>query len=318
MRRRSSFPIADNWADSSLFEIPIPLTADNAIGAGRVALILEYDGSAYHGWQLQKSGVPSVEAALTKAVSKVANETVDLVCAGRTDAGVHGSYQVVHFDTGAVRELRSWVMGINTALPPGIAVHWAGNAPEPFHARFSAVYRRYRYVIFNGPVRPALLAPQVSWTFRALNERLMQEAAHQLEGEHDFSAFRAAGCQSRSPWRFVEFVRVQRRGDYVVMDVQANAFLHHMVRNFAGALMAVGQGKYPVSWVGDVLAGQDRRLAGVTAPPGGLYLVDVGYPDEFGIPSASCGPSFVRPWFDDGDNAPVTPSWIHRKPRTRS
>ena len=297
-----------------MFQTPVPLTTDNAIGQGRVALVLEYDGAAYHGWQLQKSGVPSVEAELTRAVSKVANEPVDLVCAGRTDAGVHGSYQVVHFDTQAERDRRSWVMGINTALPASIAVHWAGNAPEPFHARFSAVYRRYRYVIFNSPVRPALLAPQVSWTFRPLDENRMQKAAGHLEGEHDFSAFRAAGCQSRSPWRFVEFVRVRRRGDYVVIDVQANAFLHHMVRNFAGALMAVGQGRYPPEWIAEVLAGQDRRKAGVTAPSAGLYLVDVGYPASFAIPGASCGPSFIRPWFSDADNAPVAPSWVHRKP----
>ena len=301
-----------------MFQTPVPLTTDNAIGQGRVALVLEYDGAAYHGWQLQKSGVPSVEEALTPAVSKVANEAVELVCAGRTDAGVHGAYQVVHFDTRAVRNLRSWVMGINTALPRGIVVHWAGSAPAPFHARFSAVYRRYRYVIFNGPVRPALLASQVSWNFRPLDEKLMQEAAHKLEGEHDFSAFRAAGCQSRSPWRFVEFVRVHRRDDFVVIDVQANAFLHHMVRNFAGALMAVGQGRYPPDWLGEVLTGGDRRLAGVTAPAGGLYMVDVGYPEEFGIPTARCGPAFARPWFNGTDNAPVAPSWVHRKPRTPS
>lgn len=300
-----------------MFRTPVPLTTDNRIGQGRVALVLEYDGAAYHGWQLQKSGVASVEAALTRAVGKVANQPVDLVCAGRTDAGVHGSYQVVHFDTDVIRDRRSWVMGINTALPPSIAVHWAGNAPEPFHARFSAVYRRYRYVIFNGPVRPALLAPQVSWTFRPLDEVAMQEAAGYLEGEHDFSAFRAAGCQSRSPWRFVEFVRVSRRGDFVVIDVQANAFLHHMVRNFAGALMAVGQGRYTPDWVGGVLAGADRRRAGVTAPANGLYLVDVGYPEAFGIPAADCGPAFARPWFDARENAPVPPSWVHRKPDRR-
>ncbi|SFR46425.1 tRNA pseudouridine38-40 synthase [Marinobacter daqiaonensis] len=301
-----------------MFQTPVPLTTDKPIGQGRVALVLEYDGAAYHGWQFQKSGVPSVETELTRAVSKVADEPVELVCAGRTDAGVHASYQVVHFETRALRNLRSWVMGINTALPANIAVHWAGDAPEPFHARFSAVYRRYRYVIFNGPVRPALLPSQVSWTFRPLDAGLMHEAAQMLTGDHDFSAFRAAGCQSRSPRRFVEFIRIDRRGDFVVMDVQANAFLHHMVRNFAGALMAVGQGKYPPPWIGEVLAGQDRRLAGVTAPPGGLYLVDVGYPDHFGIPSALCGPTFVRPWFDDAANGPVTPSWIHQKQRTLS
>ncbi len=296
-----------------MFQSPVPLSSDNAIGQGRVALVLEYDGAAYHGWQSQKSGLPTVEAELTRGVSKVADEPVNLVCAGRTDAGVHGSYQVVHFDTHAIRDRRSWVMGINTALPRSLVVHWAGNVSPSFHARFSAVYRRYRYVIFNGPVRPALLAPQVSWTFRPLDVDSMQTAARHLEGEHDFSAFRAAGCQSRSPWRFVEFVRVFRRGDFVVIDVQANAFLHHMVRNFAGALMAVGQGRQPPDWVAEALSGRDRRKAGVTAPPAGLYLVDVGYPRDAGIPEASCGPSFLRPWFDDSENAPVAPSWIHQK-----
>ncbi|MBS8239044.1 tRNA pseudouridine(38-40) synthase TruA [Marinobacter lipolyticus] len=295
-----------------MFLNALALTTDNAIGDGRVVLALEYDGRSFHGWQLQKSGVRSVEAELTRAVSRVANQPVDLVCAGRTDAGVHAGYQVVHFDTPAVRNLRSWVMGINTALPDDIAVHWAGNGVGDFHARFSATYRRYRYVIYNSPVRPGIQRGQVSWTFRPLDAERMNEAAQDLCGEHDFSSFRAAGCQSRSPHRFMEHVTVSRKGDFVVIDVQANAFLHHMVRNIAGALMAVGNGERPVSWIREILEARDRKVAGVTAPPFGLYLVDVGYPDRFQIPSALCGPGFVRPWFERDCNAPRPPSWTHR------
>jgi tRNA pseudouridine38-40 synthase len=296
-----------------LFLYPQELTTDNAIGAGRVALAFEYDGRGFHGWQLQKSGVRSVEAELTKAVEKVANHDVNLVCAGRTDTGVHASYQIAHFETSAVRPLRSWVMGINTALPFDIAVHWAGNAREDFHARFSAVYRRYRYVIYNSPVRPGIQRGQVSWTFRELDAELMHDAAQALVGEHDFSSFRAAGCQSRTPIRFLEQIKVTRKANFVVIDVQANAFLHHMVRNIAGALMAVGAGHQSSCWIHDILLAKDRRLAGVTAPPHGLYLVDVGYPDGFGIPAAECGPGFLRPWFSPPENSPVRPTHIHPK-----
>lgn len=296
-----------------MFLYPQELTTDNAIGGGRVALAFEYDGRKFHGWQLQKSGVRSVEAELTKAVSRVADHPINLVCAGRTDTGVHASYQIAHFETHAVRNLRSWVMGINTALPFDIAVHWAGNTSEDFHARFSAVYRRYRYVIYNSPVRPGIQRGQVSWTFRELDAERMHEAAQSLVGEHDFSSFRAAGCQSRTPIRFLEQIKVTRKANFVVIDVQANAFLHHMVRNIAGALMAVGSGKQSLSWIHDILAAKDRTLAGVTAPPHGLYLVDVGYPDSFEIPPAECGPGFARPWFSVVDNSPVQPTHIHPK-----
>ena len=289
------------------------LTTDTPIGNGRVALAFEYDGRAFHGWQMQKSGVRSVEGELARAVSRVADQPVELVCAGRTDAGVHASYQIAHFDTGSVRNLRSWVMGINTALPDDIAVHWAGQGVDDFHARFSAVYRRYRYIIYNHPVRPGILRGQVSWTFRPLDTEVMHRAAQVLVGEHDFTSFRAAGCQSRTPVRFLEQISVTRRGSFIVIDVQANAFLHHMVRNIAGALMAVGQGLQSPEWIDEVLASRDRRLAGVTAPPDGLYLVDVGYPSEYGIPSAECGPGFVSPWFQNDDNRPIEPTHIHPK-----
>ena len=294
------------------------LTTDNVIGSGRVALAFEYDGRGFHGWQLQKSGVRSVEAELTRAVARVANHPVELVCAGRTDAGVHASYQIAHFDTPSVRNLRSWVMGINTALPEDISVHWAGNGVGDFHARFSATYRRYRYIIYNHPVRPGIQRGQVSWTFRPLDAERMHEAAQVLTGEHDFSSFRAAGCQSRTPIRFLERISVTRKRDFVVIDVQANAFLHHMVRNIAGALMSVGSGKQRPEWIREILIARDRKAAGVTAPPHGLYLVDVGYPEELGIPAAECGPGFLRPWFSRAENRPVTPTHIHVKQRIPS
>lgn len=290
-----------------------PLTTETPTGNGRVVIIFEYDGRNFHGWQLQKSGVRSVESELAKAVSKVADHPVELVCAGRTDARVHASFQVAHFDTASVRNVRSWVMGINTALPDDITVHWAGKGVEDFHARFSAVYRRYRYVILNRPVRPGIQRGQVSWTFRPLDVARMNNAAQSLVGEHDFSAFRAAGCQSRTPVRYLERISVTRSADFVVIDVQANAFLHHMVRNIAGALMAVGCAKQSEHWIAEILAGKDRKLAGVTAPPDGLYLVDVGYPDRYGIPRALCGPGFVTPWFSTDENSPIEPTHIHPK-----
>ncbi len=298
-----------------MFQQPQALTTDKAIGEGRVALAFEYDGRNFHGWQFQKSGVRTVEDELNRAVARVANHPVDLVCAGRTDTGVHASYQVAHFETSSVRTLRSWVMGINTALPRDIAVHWAGPCIGDFHARFSAFYRRYRYIIYSHPVRPGIQQGQVSWTYYPLDTGKMHEAAQYLVGEHDFSAFRASGCQSRSPVRFLEAISVTRKGHFVIIDVQANAFLHHMVRNIAGALMAVGRDDKRVEWIHDILESKDRRLAGVTAPPHGLYLVDVGYPAEFGIPAVECGPAFAAPWFSQEENRPVQPSHIHRKQR---
>ncbi|MBS3803351.1 MAG: tRNA pseudouridine(38-40) synthase TruA [Oleiphilaceae bacterium] len=269
------------------------------MGNGRVAIVFEYDGASFRGWQYQKSGIATVEKALNLAVARVANHPVELVCAGRTDAGVHASYQVVHFETPSVRSLRSWVMGINTALPRSVCAHWAGNVDEDFHARFSAVFRRYRYLIYNHPVRPGIMRAQVSWQFRPLDHSIMNDAAQALIGEHDFSAFRAAGCQARTPNRKLQAIAVTRHDDFLVIDVQANAFLHHMVRNIAGALMAVGTGERPAHWIHEILQQRDRRLAGVTAPPDGLYLVDVGYPASFGLPLSRPGPGFARPWFEN-------------------
>lgn len=302
-----------------MFLEPQQLTTEHAIGNGRVAIAFEYDGHGFHGWQLQKSGVRSIQAELTDAVSKVANHRVDLVCAGRTDTGVHASYQIAHFETPSVRTLRSWVMGINTALPGEIVVHWAGNGPKDFHARFSAFYRRYRYVICNTAVKPGIQRGQVSWSFRPLDAGRMHESAQALVGEHDFSSFRAAGCQSRTPIRFLERISVSRINEFVVIDIQANAFLHHMVRNIAGALIAVGVGQQSVGWVHEILEAKDRTVAGVTAPPHGLYLVDVGYPETCLVPAADCGPSFLRPWFAPEVNHPIAPTHIHpRQPVPQS
>ena len=272
---------------------PPELTTTELIGPGTVALVVEYDGSAFHGWQNQKGKVRSVDGVLRDAVSAVANAGVDTVCAGRTDAGVHASYQVVHFDSPVCRPLRSWVLGINSNLPRDVRVQWAGRMEPGFSARFSALSRRYRYVMLSSPTPPAILRDHVSWTHHSLDVECMDEAAQLLLGEHDFSAFRAAGCQSNTPWREVQAIQVTREGPYAVLDIEANAFLHHMVRNIAGSLMRVGQGEANPRWIGELLEGGDRRAAGITAPAQGLYLVDVKYPASMGLPEALPGPSFL-------------------------
>lgn len=259
----------------------------------RIALGIEYDGSRYHGWQTQQPGVTTVQATLEKALSRVAAHPLQVVCAGRTDTGVHATGQVVHFETDAVREDKAWVFGGNSNLPPDVAVRWASTVPESFHARFRAVSRRYRYVIVNDPVRPALFGRQVTWNFRPLDIGPMREAAKALVGTHDFSAYRGVQCQAKSPIKTLHKVDLFQRDNVIVLEVEANAFLMHMVRNIAGVLMAIGAGLKPVEWAGEVLAGRDRRLGGVTAPPYGLYLVGVGYPDEFDLPATRYGPAWL-------------------------
>ena len=260
----------------------------------RVALALSYDGSHYRGWQSQrKPQVDTVQELLEKALSQVANGPITVQCAGRTDAGVHASHQIVHFDTPSERSEKAWVMGCNTLLPRDIAIHWAQPVGQAFNARFSATARRYRYVILNTPARSALLPSGVTWQSRPLDEVAMHEAAQSLLGERDFTSYRAVACQSRTPMRNVHFIDVVRRGDLVIIDIQANAFLHHMVRNITGVLMTIGSGKRPVSWAGEVLAARDRTVAAETAPPYGLYLVDVIYPEQFDLPKSAPGPYFL-------------------------
>lgn len=249
----------------------------------RIAMGIEYDGTNYVGWQLQHNGL-SVQEVLEEALAKVANQPARTICAGRTDTGVHALGQVVHFDTDAERTDRAWVFGSNTHLPKDVVVTWARPVDENFHARFSATHRRYRYVIFNRPVRPTFLAYRVSWEYRPLSVERMAAAAQFLLGEHDFNAYRAAGCQSKTPVRRVDFIEILRKDDIITIDIQANAFLHHMVRNIAGVLMTIGAGEQPIDWSQQILETRDRTQGGITAPPHGLYLVDVDYAPDYDLP----------------------------------
>ncbi|HLS81507.1 MAG TPA: tRNA pseudouridine(38-40) synthase TruA [Steroidobacter sp.] len=250
----------------------------------RIALGLEYDGGAFCGWQSQ-AHARGVQSVVEAALSAVADHPIAVTAAGRTDAGVHALMQVVHFDTDAERSERGWVLGANTHLPPEVSALWARRTPEAFHARYSAVARRYRYIILNRTPRPALDARRVCWVRDPLDADLMHAAAQQLVGEHDFSSFRAAECQARTPMRHLHEISVVRDGQFLSISVLANAFLHHMVRNIAGALIAVGSGARTVGWVAEVLAARDRKQGGVTAPPQGLYLYGVRYSPALGLPS---------------------------------
>jgi tRNA pseudouridine38-40 synthase len=252
----------------------------------RIALGVEYDGSAFCGWQFQSHG-RSVQGELERALSSVADQEVKLTAAGRTDAGVHALMQVAHFDTTAQRSERSWVLGANSNCPADLSVLWARGAPEQFHARHSAVARRYLYRIVDRPIRPALDRLRVCWCRKRLDDRAMHVAAQVLLGEHDFSAFRAAECQSRSPVRRVIDVSVQRVGGVVAITIEANAFLHHMVRNIAGALLAVGTAERDPAWLAELLESRDRTRGGVTAPPQGLYFTAPSYPAAFGLPAGA-------------------------------
>ena len=251
----------------------------------RIALMVEYDGSYFHGWQAQH-GLRTVQGVLETALTKLADHPITVVCAGRTDTGVHATNQVVHFDTSAVRSLRAWTHGVNSYLPKDVCVRVCKEMPDDFHARYSAVARGYRYFIYNTPVRPALQHNNATWQYRQLDHRLMHAAGQMLIGEHDFTSFRSVECQSKTPMREIKQLVVTRTADLVVVDITANAFLHHMVRNVVGVLMAIGTGRQPVSWVNEVLAAKDRRLGAETAPAYGLYLVSVTYPPEFGIIAA--------------------------------
>ena len=250
----------------------------------RIAVGIEYDGAAFAGWQSQRA-LRTVQQVLEGALGAVAAQPVALVCAGRTDAGVHARGQVAHFDTRAERTPRSWVLGANSELPPDLALTWAMPVPGHFHARYSAEARTYRYLILNRTARSALAARRTAWVSRALDERLMAQAAALLVGEHDFSAFRSSECQARSPVRRLESLSISRHGDWIAIEAVANAFLHHMVRNIAGLLIAVGKGKEPPAWARTVLEGRDRTKSAATAPAAGLTFWGVRYPRAFGLPT---------------------------------
>jgi len=257
----------------------------------RYALGVEYDGSGFSGWQrLNKAGEPerrnepTLQATLEQALSTVADAPVATVCAGRTDAGVHAACQVVHFDSDAIRDPRGWVLGTTSRLPEAVCVRWCVPVPEDFHARFAARARRYRYRILNRAVRPALGRQYLSWIRRPLDAEAMHQAAQALHGEHDFSAFRTVHCQAPHARRDLQAISVARDGDEVVIDVQANAFLHHMVRNIVGSLLEVGAGERPGSWIAELLAGRDRTVAGPTAPSAGLVFLGPLYPADWNLP----------------------------------
>jgi len=249
----------------------------------KIALGLEYCGAQYFGWQRQ-AGVRTIQACVEDALSRIANHRLAVHCAGRTDTGVHALHQVVHIETAAARDMHSWVFGGNTNLPHDISLLWAKEVAADFHARYSATGRTYRYVILNRPARSGLYDGQVTWQCRPLDEHLMNAAAASLVGEHDFTSYRAGDCQAKTPVRTIRRLGVSRRGDFVIIDVAANAFLQHMVRNIAGVLMTIGMSREPVDWARKVLEVRDRAFGGLTAPPDGLYLVNVEYPEHYGIP----------------------------------
>ncbi len=262
----------------------------DSLGAGtgtdRIALGIEYDGSAYSGWQSQLNPrLSTVQESVETALSKVADHPVTVLCAGRTDAGVHASGQVIHFDTTAVRPLKAWIHGSNSNLARTIAVRWACKVSHDFHARFSATSRRYRYLISNTSVRPAMYSQFLTHHHAPLDAADMHAAAQMLLGENDFSSFRAAGCQSRTAMRNISEVTVGRSGDLLTIEIEANAFLLHMVRNIVGSLLEIGQGHKPAAWMGELLALRDRTRAAPTAAAQGLSLIQVRYPEVFGIPA---------------------------------
>lgn len=257
----------------------------------RLALGIEYVGTNYSGWQVQAHQVsaPSIQAQLEFALTQIAGHPVHTICAGRTDAGVHACGQVVHCDVMPEREMRAWVFGCNSKLPRDIRVCWAREVTEDFDARRSALSRHYRYIVYNHSIRPSLMNEYVTWYCTPLEVELMREAARSWLGEHDFSSFRGAGCQSKSAVRRVEQIEIRRSGELVIFDIVANAFLYHMIRNMIGVLLPIGAGKRPVSWAHEVLCAVDRKCAGVTAPAQGLYLFSVAYPDGLQIPRSDAG-----------------------------
>jgi tRNA pseudouridine38-40 synthase len=249
----------------------------------RIALGISYCGQAYQGWQSQASG-QTVQDRLEAALSDFTHQRISTLCAGRTDAGVHALMQVVHFETTADRDLHSWVRGTNANLPKDIAVEWAQQVPSDFHCRASATSRRYAYVLRQSEVRPTVDALRVGWTFYALNGQAMREACLYILGEHDFSSFRASQCQALSPVKDLREISITQRGAYWRFEFEANAFLHHMIRNIMGCLLLIGQGKHPPAWMHEVLMARDRNAAAPTFSPFGLYFLGPRYPAHYGIP----------------------------------
>ena len=258
-----------------------PSSASPAIS--RIAIGLEYDGSRFLGWQTQPGG-GAIQDVLERALAAIAGEEIAVTGAGRTDRGVHASAQVAHFDTTAVRPETAWVRGVNAFLPESIAVLWARAVDAQFHARFSAIARTYRYRLVNRPVRPALSARHAGWHYAALDVAAMRSASRVLVGEHDFSAFRAAECQAKTPVRTIHSVEIEQRADEIQFVIRANAFLHHMVRNIVGSLVYVGAGRQPATWMGEVLASRDRNKAAPTYAPEGLYLERIEYDAKWDLP----------------------------------
>lgn len=252
----------------------------------RLAAGIEYCGTGFEGWQRQTGG-RTVQDCIENALSNIANQVLEVHCAGRTDSGVHAIQQVIHFDTTASRENHSWVFGANTELPDDVSLNWVMPVDNDFHARFSALSRHYRYHILNRNSRPSVFKDFLTWQVGKLDESSMAEAAVSLLGEHDFTSYRAVSCQSKSPVRNIMRLDISRQKDLITIDIEANAFLHHMVRNIAGVLMMIGSGDRPVSWAEEVLDARDRTLGGVTAPSNGLFLMDVKYDEKFGIPGQS-------------------------------
>jgi tRNA pseudouridine38-40 synthase len=270
----------------------MPEGQDLPSGVSRFAAIVQYQGADFCGFQRQKHS-PSVQQELEQALSYVADCPVKIHCAGRTDTAVHASHQVIHFDTSAERSGYSWVQGANSQLPDSISLIWADKISQDFHARFSAGARTYRYVIDNSPTRPAIMAAAVTWVKTPLDISLMQQSCEYLLGEQDFSAFRGSGCQSNSPCRNVHKANVYRRGNLVIFEITANAFLLHMVRNIVGSLLEVGTARQKPLWIQQLLIQGDRCKSAATAAPDGLYLVAVDYPARFGLPALAKGPVFL-------------------------
>ena len=257
----------------------------------RYAIGIEYDGSGFLGWQIQRQE-PTVQGVLEKALAKVANHEARIIACGRTDTGVHALSLVAHFDSPAERSERSWVLGLNSHLPAGVCVLWIRAVDDEFHARFSAFARSYRYRILNRWIRPALENTRACWIRQPLDAAAMHEAAQSLLGEHDFTSFRAANCQATHAVREIQHIAVEREGDAVNLDISANGFLYHMVRNIAGSLVRVGTGDAPAGWVGEVLEARDRTLAAPTAQPEGLYFIGARFPQHYGLPESA--PAFPR------------------------